>query len=109
MHGTVNDLAVGGAVPLYLSAAFILEEGLALEDLSRIVDSMREACATAGVALVTFLTIYTFRMYEGMEDPTRHPAIVENLSDADMFLQAHGPVALRRGFAGKIPLQANKG
>jgi hydrogenase expression/formation protein HypE len=53
VHGTVNDLAVGGATPLFLSAAFILEEGLALEDLKRIVDSMHAACAEAGVALVT--------------------------------------------------------
>src|SRR5262245_61872058 len=44
VHGTVNDLAVGGARPLFLSAAFILEEGLALADLQRIVASMREAC-----------------------------------------------------------------
>lgn len=53
VHGTVNDLAVGGAVPLVLSAAFILEEGLLLADLSRIVASMRHACAEAGVELVT--------------------------------------------------------
>jgi hydrogenase expression/formation protein HypE len=53
VHGTINDLAVGGAVPLYLSAAFILEEGLPLADLARIVASMRGACAEAGVALVT--------------------------------------------------------
>lgn len=53
VHGTVNDLAVGGATPLFLSAAFILEEGLALEDLKRIVASMRRACDEAGVALVT--------------------------------------------------------
>jgi hydrogenase expression/formation protein HypE len=53
VHGTVNDLAVGGAVPLFLSAAFILEEGLVLEELARIVASMRAACAEAGVALVT--------------------------------------------------------
>jgi hydrogenase expression/formation protein HypE len=53
VHGTVNDLAVGGATPLYLSAAFILEEGLALADLRRIVASMQAACAEAGVALVT--------------------------------------------------------
>jgi hydrogenase expression/formation protein HypE len=53
IHGTVNDLAVGGAEPLFLSAAFILEEGLPLEILQRIVASMREACETAGVALVT--------------------------------------------------------
>jgi hydrogenase expression/formation protein HypE len=53
VHGTVNDLAVGGAIPRYLSAAFILEEGLPLEDLERIVASMKRACDEAGVALVT--------------------------------------------------------
>lgn len=53
VHGTVNDLAVGGATPLYLSAAFILEEGLPIADLKRIVASMRAACDEAGVALVT--------------------------------------------------------
>jgi hydrogenase expression/formation protein HypE len=53
VHGTVNDLAVGGATPLFLAAAFILEEGLPLEDLARVVDSMRAACAEAGVSLVT--------------------------------------------------------
>jgi hydrogenase expression/formation protein HypE len=53
VHGTVNDLAVGGARPLFLSAAFILEEGLPLADLQRIVASMRDACREAGVTLVT--------------------------------------------------------
>lgn len=53
VHGTINDLAVGGARPLYLAAAFILEEGLALADLARIVGSMRDACRCAGVSLVT--------------------------------------------------------
>jgi hydrogenase expression/formation protein HypE len=53
VHGTVNDLAVGGAVPRFLAAAFILEEGLELTQLSRVVASMREACDAAGVALVT--------------------------------------------------------
>jgi len=53
VHGTVNDLAVGGARPLWLSAAFILEEGLPLADLKRIADSMRRACDEAGVTLVT--------------------------------------------------------
>jgi hydrogenase expression/formation protein HypE len=52
VHGTVNDLAVGGAVPLYLSAAFILEEGLAISDLQRVVASMRKSCDEAGVQLV---------------------------------------------------------
>jgi hydrogenase expression/formation protein HypE len=53
VHGTINDLAVGGAVPRFLAAAFILEEGLALSDLTRIVASMRQACDAAGVTLVT--------------------------------------------------------
>lgn len=53
VHGTVNDLAVGGATPLFLSAAFILEEGLPMGDLRRIVASMRQACDEAGVQLVT--------------------------------------------------------
>ncbi len=53
VHGTVNDLAVGGATPLFLSAAFILEEGLPMDDLRRIVASMRQACQEADVQLVT--------------------------------------------------------
>ena len=52
IHGTVNDLAVGGAIPLFISAAFILEEGLPLADLERVVGSMRRACDEAEVALV---------------------------------------------------------
>jgi hydrogenase expression/formation protein HypE len=53
VHGTVNDLAMCGARPLYLSAGFILEEGLPMRDFWAVVLSMREAAATAGVALVT--------------------------------------------------------
>jgi hydrogenase expression/formation protein HypE len=53
VHGTVNDLAVGGATPLFLSAAFILEEGLPMNDLRRIVTSLAESCREAGVQLVT--------------------------------------------------------
>jgi hydrogenase expression/formation protein HypE len=53
VNGTVNDLAMCGARPLYLSAAFILEEGLAMETLWRIVQSMRRAADAAGVQLVT--------------------------------------------------------
>ena len=51
--GSVNDLAVGGARPLYLAAAFILEEGLAIDDLRRIAASMRRACDEAEIRLVT--------------------------------------------------------
>src|SRR3984885_15100402 len=53
VHGTVNDLAMSGARPLYLSAAFILEEGLPVDDLRRVVESMRAAAAEAGVQFVT--------------------------------------------------------
>lgn len=53
INGTVNDLAMSGARPLYLAAAFILEEGLAAEDLRRVVDSMGAAARAAEVQLVT--------------------------------------------------------
>jgi hydrogenase expression/formation protein HypE len=53
VHGTVNDLAMGGAKPLFLSAAFIIEEGLPIATLRRIVDSLRQAAAGAGVQVVT--------------------------------------------------------
>ncbi len=53
VHGTVNDLAMCGARPLWLSVAMILEEGFPISDLERIVGSMRDACAQTNVALVT--------------------------------------------------------
>jgi len=51
--GTVNDLAMSGAKPLYLSLSFIIEEGLALSELEKIVNSVREASGEAGVKIVT--------------------------------------------------------
>ena len=53
VNGTVNDLAVAGATPLYLTAGFILEEGFPVADLIRITESMRDAAAAAGVRVVT--------------------------------------------------------
>jgi hydrogenase expression/formation protein HypE len=53
VNGTVNDLAMSGARPLYIAAAFILEEGLATDDLRRVADSMQTAAAEAGVTVVT--------------------------------------------------------
>ena len=53
VHGTINDLAMTGAQPLYLSAGFILEEGFPIADLRRIVESMASAARDAGVAIVT--------------------------------------------------------
>jgi hydrogenase expression/formation protein HypE len=51
--GTVNDLAVGGAIPLYLSCAVIVEEGLSIEFLRQIARSMSETARLAGVQIVT--------------------------------------------------------
>jgi len=53
VHGTINDVAMAGARPLYLAAGFILEEGFALADLVRIVASMAAAANEAGVPVVT--------------------------------------------------------
>ncbi len=53
VNGTINDLAVGGATPLGLSAAFILEEGLDVATLRRVVESVRRAADRAGVSVVT--------------------------------------------------------
>src|SRR2546430_201375 len=52
VHGTINDLAMAGARPLYLSAGFILEEGFLITDLRHIVDSMASAAREANVAIV---------------------------------------------------------
>jgi hydrogenase expression/formation protein HypE len=53
INGTVNDLAVSGATPLYLTCSVILEEGLPVETLRRIADSMKQAAIVAGVQIVT--------------------------------------------------------
>ncbi len=53
IHGTVNDLAMAGARPLYLSSAFIIEEGLPMETLWKVVCSMRNAAKNCGVQIVT--------------------------------------------------------
>ena len=53
VHGTINDISMSGAIPKYLSCGFILEEGLPIETLGRIVESMGRAAAAAGVQIVT--------------------------------------------------------
>jgi hydrogenase expression/formation protein HypE len=53
VNGTVNDLAMSGAMPLGLSAAFIIEEGLPIDELSQVVSAMAAAAASAGVSIVT--------------------------------------------------------
>lgn len=51
--GTINDLAVGGAEPVYLSASFIIEEGMPIEDLRKVVESMAATARSSGVKIVT--------------------------------------------------------
>jgi hydrogenase expression/formation protein HypE len=53
VHGTLNDLAVMGATPKYLSAGFVLEEGLPFDTLDRVLDAMAQAAAASGVSIVT--------------------------------------------------------
>jgi len=53
VHGTVNDLAACGGIPLFLSAGFILEEGFSMKDLDKIIESMAQAAEKAGVQIVT--------------------------------------------------------
>src|SRR5689334_23631559 len=53
VNGTVNDLAMSGAFPLYLSCGLVLEEGLPVDTLRRVAASMREAADIAGVSVVT--------------------------------------------------------
>jgi hydrogenase expression/formation protein HypE len=53
VHGTLNDLAMAGAVPSWLTAAFVLEEGFPIEELRQIVDDMADAARTADVHIVT--------------------------------------------------------
>ena len=52
VHGTVNDVAMRGAEPLYLSVGFIIEEGFPMADLGRILQSMKEAADAAGVQII---------------------------------------------------------
>ena len=53
VHGTINDIAMAGAKPLYLSASFIIEEGFPLADLNRIAETMGDASREAGVPVIT--------------------------------------------------------
>ena len=82
VYGTVNDLAVGGADPLFLSAAFIIEEGLPMETLRRVARSMGEAASAAGIRIVTADT-----------------KVVEKGSGDGLFVNTTGIGVLRPGVA----------
>lgn len=91
VHGTVNDLAMCGARPKWLSAGFILEEGLSLETLRRVVASMAEAARSAGVVIVTGDTKVVERgKGDGLYINTAGVGVIEH--DA-----AIGPAAARPG------------
>jgi hydrogenase expression/formation protein HypE len=82
VNGTVNDLAVAGASPRWLSASFILEEGLAVSELQRVVTSMARAAAAAGVAVVTGDTKVVERgKADGLYITTAGLGIVEHQRD----------------------------
>jgi hydrogenase expression/formation protein HypE len=93
VYGTVNDLAMCGARPLYLSAGFILEEGLEMETLRRLVRSMRDAAARTGIALVTGDTkVVDKGKGDGIFINTAGIGVVEAPADI-------GPAAVRPGDA----------
>jgi hydrogenase expression/formation protein HypE len=96
VNGTVNDLAVSGARPLYLSAGFVLEEGFPVADLRRIAASMAEAAARAGVTVVTGDTKVVERgKADGCYVNTSGIGVIDAAGDA----AALGPGSVRPGDA----------
>ena len=82
VHGTVNDLAMSGARPLYLSCGFIIEEGLPLETLTRIVSSMSAAAKRCGVRIITGDTkVVDTRDGDGLFINTSGIGVNETLTD----------------------------
>ncbi|MCG3119761.1 MAG: Carbamoyl dehydratase HypE [bacterium] len=102
INGTVNDLAMCGARPLYLSAGFILEEGLPMETLWRVVQSLQQAAAAAGVQIVTGDTkVVDKGKGDGMFINTAGVGIIEhNLEIAPARVQ-RGDVLLLNGDLGR--------
>ena len=101
VHGTINDLAVSGARPLALSVGLILEEGLDMEVLRRVIDSMAQAAAAAGVPIVTGDTKVVHR---GKADQLFVNTSGVGIVDADVRLSADtvrpGDVVLVSGYIG---------
>jgi hydrogenase expression/formation protein HypE len=100
--GTVNDLAVSGARPMYLSASFIIEEGFPVNDLAEIVDSMAEEARKAGVMIVTGDTkvvgkgkcdrLFITTAGTGILDREREPISTAGLIKSGDKLIINGPV-----------------
>lgn len=101
VHGTVNDLAMMGARPLALSAAFVLEEGFSIDDLRGIVADMAEAAATAGIPIVTGDTKVVDRgAADGMYISTSGVGIIPNGRDLSATRVRDGDVVLCSGTIG---------
>lgn len=93
VHGTVNDLAMSGARPIALAAAFILEEGLPLEDLGRVVDSMASAARACGIPVVTGDTkVVEAGKADGLYVTTTGVGVMEHALDIE-------PASVREGDA----------
>jgi hydrogenase expression/formation protein HypE len=100
VNGTVNDLAMCGARPLYLSAGFILEEGLEMETLRTVVTSMRESAAKAGVQLVTGDTkVVDKGKGDGIFINTSGIGVIEANLKTTSFGETIGPAAVQCGDA----------
>ncbi len=98
VHGTVNDLAMVGSRPLYLSAGFILEEGLSIETLDSIVCSMRRAADAAGVSVVTGDTKVIERTTgEGLMVNTAGVGIMEHGHELGPRMLREGDVVMVNG------------
>ena len=101
VHGTINDVAVMGATPLYLAAGFILEEGFSLADLARIVASMAQAAKEAGVPVVTGDTKVVERgKGDGIFITTTGVGVVDDGFDIGGARARPGDAILLSGFIG---------
>jgi hydrogenase expression/formation protein HypE len=101
VHGTVNDLAMMGARPLALSAAFVLEEGLSIDLLREVVADMAEAAASAGVSIVTGDTKVVDRgAADGMYISTAGLGVIPEGRDLSALRVREGDVVLCSGTIG---------
>lgn len=99
--GTINDLAVGGARPLFLSCAVIVEEGVSLELLRSISSSMAEAARSAGVEIVTGDTkVVQKGACDGMFVTTSGIGVIREKIDLSVRSARPGDVVLVNGFLG---------
>ena len=101
VHGTVNDVVMSGAKPLYLSASFILEEGFALADLDRLVASMAKAAMETGTPIVTGDTkVVEKGKGDGVFISTTGIGVIEKTIDLDGRAIQPGDVILVSGYLG---------